>query len=501
VSGKFQSMVQHALNMVASGNTVLWCSHDGTYRMDATGIHRLETKESNATFIGWDFGSGRDVAVLGEWRDGVLHILDEVVRDTTVRPFQVGDRVRFKPEVKHGEPGIHRVTGHDAGGFPYLSCWPEISVAPQDLMTACVDIPEDTQMSDFKVGDVVVAKPNQEPIEALGNGRKCTVARAWIGDCYGHCSHHQYVTLEEDGRHWDAIRFLLVSRPSEAKSMKSGDRIVTNKGIHGVLLGDTDVPGFRWKVELPDHLTGLTCTTNLREHEVMPVPVSAFKVGDRVRVRGEGTGRIAGPHDKSGHWVHMDGDPRPGSVYYLNDSLELLTPEPASIRVDPLGANFRGFADKYLAPGAPMTATAASILANNQTDPMRDPEYTHELDMLRYMIQNTLPATRSIYDAVVKPPETMTFIRYERQSPGPLIEDGWMPAGTYMPLKDGAKAGTLGCSSEYHYVRYKRMDIPLGSPLEDPNKGIAKSIPSYERRFSSRTQAWDPMDDTFLEDE
>lgn len=199
-----------------------------------------------------------------------------------------------------------------------------------------------------------------------------------------------------------------------------------------------------------------------------------LKAGDRVCVRYRGTGTIEGPHDTRGHWVRMDGDPKPGSMYCRDDLLELLPPEPV--------------------PAKPMTATAASILRNNQTDPMLDPEYTHEMDAMRYMALNLLDAAATREQAIAR------GVKVEDNR---LVKaDGWMPAGTYMLLGeedegDDCGEGSTAPDSTFTFVRYKCMDIPLTG---EGGPGIAKSIPHCERRFPSRISTWNPMDDTFLED-
>lgn len=70
--------------------------------------------------------------------------------------------------------------------------------------------------------------------------------------------------------------------------------------------------------------------------------------------------------------------------------------------------------------------------------------------------------------------------------------NGWMPAGTYMPLKDGAATRPLGGGDTFYYVRYRRVDSALSA---EGGPGIAQSISHYERRFPSRVATWAPYAD------
>ena len=102
---------------------------------------------------------------------------------------------------------------------------------------------------------------------------------------------------------------------------------------------------------------------------------------------------------------------------------------------------------------------------------------------------------------------TVHYIKYERQDPT-LPTSGWMPAGTYMPLKDepikGHQFAKYPASSRMNIERLYEAPasgyVPPG--YESLEKGISATIPAYSRRFPSRIATWSNMGDEYdlLED-
>lgn len=295
----------------------------------------------------------------------------------------------------------------------------------------------EAQMSDFKVGDVVFNKTLARDgiVAEPGDGQPYSPVRMVHGDI------------------WTTGNLSLVSRPSDAK---------------------------------PKRGCSVACAFK-------------SKVGDRVRMlvgpyaHQRGTVASVGSGDQFSHQYSVRLE-HGGHYGFDAHELELLPPEPAQ-------AN-KGLHPKYLAeraaekargqdlyrrefvgtwapseppPTKPMTATAASTRQNINVD--IDPEYTHEMDALRYMM-------RSLYN-----------MEEARHSKSPLpTPDGWMPAGTHMPVKR-------------ELPRMAPLPRALLAPQNMRHKGDgfcsaieALGIKKTNRLVCNQARSWDPMDDTFLED-
>lgn len=185
------------------------------------------------------------------------------------------------------------------------------------------------------------------------------------------------------------------------------------------------------------------------------------------------------------------------------DSLEPLPPEPAK----PVDSMFRWIDTNFdpPTPPRPMTATEASIRGRNSYEPLIGEAPGAYEDALRYVMRNTMPAPRSLYEEAMSraqaeasglkvPKGAGNTVHVVRTAPQ---QDGWMPAGTYMPLKNGERPKMS--EDEFTFHRYKRLDIPL-SALGDRydsyerGPGIASKIPERSRRFPSQTAQWGPYD-------
>lgn len=253
----------------------------------------------------------------------------------------------------------------------------------------------DTQMSDFKVGDVV---------RLVGTSTRGRVVEqqphGWVVDIEGH------------GRHFYApVNLSLVSRP--------GDPLAS-------------------------------------------YPKPAFKVGDRVEItwggyKGE-PDTIVGSRDGAGWMLNA----REG--FYGSHELELLPPETATQAVD------REFEWRN-----------------------KRPEYRYELDVMRYMLQPVLKID----------PELVKWMYPEDIKPGVVVfynedpSDGWMPAGTYVPLGNhGPKMTSQEQVKAHEMIRRATKSLIRPCPPEwhpdERGAGISKIISHYERRFSSRVATWDP---------
>lgn len=376
-------------------------------------------------------------------------------------------------------------------------------------------------MSDFKVGDVVQLRPRQRDATMepwMDYGQRLEVVPSADAD---------YLYLSPEGLErpvsggWDPRRFSLVSRPSEAKpALKPGDRVITKHGLYGILRGDSDVPGFRWQVEIYDHNGPDGFATNLREHEVMPAP--ALKVGDRVRVlagHDEWSGvtgiifeirpnRICRIHNDAAYASVADPLDGPGVCQFFPDSLELLPPEPASnkgltnaaiadaervIRGADLAGRYRQeimgtWPDPK--PPRPMTATEASIRARNEVVPFFDPP-PKEIQEYHAKWMNELMGAMSLPKELLgKWPE-----------PPKPDNQGWMPAGTYMPLNE-ADAELKALNRRLGVARWVEDNFPDKPNAENLAAGIATKLPAYSRRLPSRTTQWSNAGDDYdlLED-
>jgi hypothetical protein len=300
-------------------------------------------------------------------------------------------------------------------------------------------------MSDFKVGDVVRVDNNPRYYEYAGRERKVEQVSSWV--------HVRFSDIE--AAPYSPLSLTLVSRPSEAKP-QMGCMVGSNLDCAAIKF-DSVGSHIHWH----------------RQNDSKP-PAPAFKVGDRVRVREypEVVGIVEQVRVHGAYPITIrcsTGKYKGETDCYNALALELLPPEPAgkiSPRYDPVhmcDCNPLGeVGHPCVCRSRPMTATAASIL------------YDQEKYLAQQLIERT---ARKLFRAEL-----------ESVSDAPLPPNGWMPAGTYMPLRDMPRK---------HGVGFRWIDTNFP---EDLNKGIAKSLPAYERRFSSRTMAWDPMDDTFLED-
>lgn len=240
--------------------------------------------------------------------------------------------------------------------------------------------------------------------------------------------------------------------------------------IPGFDTGGTNfLPKFASRIERYD------LTSNYEES-----PMSDFKVGDVVRVK-KGTGTTSTVEKVDGELVWIRGDQfgawRSAHLELVSrpsDPLATIKPTPYAARGMP------SICDKALKP---MTAMAASILGNNQTDPMRDLEYTHEIDVMRYV---------GLFGNQEKYLHEKLLGRYQRM--GPPIGDGWMPAGTYMPMQRALPRMMSLRKPTLPPQSVRLSGDGFGSGIE------AKGIKKTNRLICNQTRSWDPEDDTFLED-
>lgn len=251
-------------------------------------------------------------------------------------------------------------------------------------------------------------------------------------------------------------------------------------------------------------------------------PAPKLKVGDRVRI-------IKGDMKGEQGVVDLIGassvDIRVSGRLFLTylDSLELLPPEPAKPMLEPeeeLEVEVERMLAKYTASGRPIrretatayvlgqrevkarnakpvTATEASILARNQTDPMRDAERYLERKLLKDVL-------KPVYTLRHVHPQVLQDMKLEAIEPGQVIyydEDpaensGWMPAGTYMPLKTEPQKSVL--IAQKARLPYQRDRVTMGAYGRcdggngDSFMGIERKIPTHSRRLPSRTLTWGP---------
>jgi hypothetical protein len=140
-----------------------------------------------------------------------------------------------------------------------------------------------------------------------------------------------------------------------------------------------------------------------------------------------------------------------------------------------------------------MTATATSILARNSFEPLLP-----TADQMEFVRDKLM---RDIINSMALPKEMLEGHAHKVEAPS----TGWMPAGTYMPTKDGPRMTSQEHVKAHELISRATKHLlfrpcPTEWRPDERGAGIAKRIPAYERRFSSRVTTWDPMDDTFLED-
>jgi len=369
-------------------------------------------------------------------------------------------------------------------------------------------ISEDPQMSDFKVGDVVrVTVPGTW--EGV-TGRVEKINRNMYTVTHDPQFGHLVCMFEGQGRsRWMASGLELVSRPSEAKppapAFKVGDRvrvreypevvgIVEQVRVHGTYPISIRCMSGKYK--------GETDCYNAIALELLPPEPAKAKCGKPTwpftypcaLAQNHGGKCLDGARAQEASRESKAGSIYDNAVKHGQPTFEV-PPELAAY-----GAKYVKEARELLYgedPGQdekraakPMTATAASILERNTFEPLLP-----TADQMEYLRNKLM---RDIINSMALPREMLEEHTHKIEAPA----NGWMPAGTYMPMPV-----TDVKPFRYPKPQLKPQVMRNGlflekCPRDGDLSGIAAKIPlkplGHQRL---QTSSWNPMDDTFLEDE
>lgn len=257
-----------------------------------------------------------------------------------------------------------------------------------------------------------------------------------------------------------------------------------------------------------------------RPSEAKPQP-PALKVGDRVHCKlapGLGAGTIRTILESSArvHW-DIDGASDRLDTWPQLSTLELLPPEPARkgltnaaiaaaervIRGADLAGRYRQEimghwpcgkpgceqcdAIRLAKPPRPMTATEASIRARNSYEPLLP-----TADQMEYLRNKMM---RDIIGSMALSKEMLEGHAHRAPVPD---NQGWMPAGTYMPLKEEPRPKSIAAGmTPQQQLDYMMGCAPGDCLCMERGPGIVKTISHHERRFPSRTLSWTNLGDEY----
>lgn len=374
-------------------------------------------------------------------------------------------------------------------------------------------------MSDFKVGDRVRFKESftsEIATGALGKvvhatkvlttvdldgGGGATIYNDHV-DCYlEHLSAEAILSCAPDAEHAGEIANFMLRRAGiparrEPSDFKVGDVVRCNVSEcpcdHQA---ETVLEVLSWGVKVTDGSICQASSLSLVSRPGDPLasigyvngkPPPALKVGDRVRIIASG-GKDIGREDMVKRITPYPGNGHPNTRphYELREvlglhaahELELLPPEPTKppMRADEFHLLRRPEPQNQ----KPMTATEASIRAQNAKAP---PEYRYtgkELD-------ERLGALRCARDAIARDVQAMA---------NKLVKsDGWMPAGTYMPIQREPRK--LAHKPRRNLAPQNAEPRSMLDLHEDGNastlatKNLSK--PRFPERTRLMTRSWDP---------